>query len=126
LGINKKQWKAQILFFPTEAPLLSSKLKKFWSKAGLKTANIYAYENRTVKSENGVCILYINSTTLAEVFYKIYEYCRKLALKNAECAADFFRGVSRGDLGIHGARGRISSITFSTEQREDVQYYGAI
>jgi predicted transcriptional regulator len=115
-GLPTSAWKCQVLH-----PEPNARLIDVWSDAGVNKENITLYRNQTVRTSSGVCIIYISNSTLAEVFYQIYERCLKLAPNDPRTALEFFRGVSRGDIGISKRH-----ITFSTELKEDVELVAKI
>ncbi len=117
LNIQKSEWKAQILFPNLEE---NKNLIKFWSKLGLHESHIEIYRNKSVKSLHGVCILNIYNSTLAEVVYHLMQHLIKKSLQSKENALNFFRGLSRGDLGV-SPKG--NSIEFSTENKENVLFF---
>ena len=118
--IKKDAWDCQILF-PKTSPNLINKLKCFWSKQGINKNNIKVYKNESVRAEHGVCIVSISNSSLAEVFYQIYEFCKNIICNNKQYALSFFRGVSRGDIGIVK-----NCITFSTREKEDAELYAKV
>lgn len=120
--IKLKKWRCQILFPDVSAKSIN-RLISFWQKIGLSKDKIKVYKNETVKAENGVCIISISNSTLAEIFYQIFEFCKTLALQNKNYALSFFRGVSRGDIGV-SEKGR--HISFSTQEKEDVEFFRKI
>ncbi len=120
--IKFETWQCQILF-PDISINSIDKLKSFWQKIGLDKNKIKVYKNETVKAEHGVCIISISNSTLAEMFYQIFEFCKTLALQNKKYALSFFRGVSRGDIGISE---KSKSIFFSTQERDDVEFFQKI
>lgn len=120
--IEFRNWRCQILF-PNTSASSTNNLKSFWHKLGLNKDNIRVYQNKTVKAEHGVCIISINNSTLAEIFYQIFEFCKTLALQNNNYALSFFRGVSRGDIGISE---KSRSIFFSTQEKSDVDFFEKI
>jgi len=117
LNIPKKEWKAQILH-PNFNQI--SNLTKLWSKLGVSKERIKIIENKTVLAKQGVCILYITNSTLAEIICILIKYLEKESLKSKENALNFFRGLSRGDLGVsHKDR----SIKFSTESKKNAIFF---
>ncbi len=115
LNISKKEWNVQILHPDPEESLI-----KFWSKLSLTKDKIRLIRNKTVKSQYGVCILSIYSSALAESFHHIMGYLEKESLKYKEKALHFFRGLSRGDIGVSWKDG---SIKFSTESKENALFF---
>ena len=117
--ITKDEWNIQILF-PENDEESIQKLKEKWSSIGLAKDKIKIIKNQTVKAEFGVCILNIFNSTLAETIHYIFEQCKKEALKNKRNAIKFFRGLSRGDIGV-GKNQRM--ISFSTESKENAIFF---
>jgi hypothetical protein len=125
-GIKITDWSVQILF-PNKNDKTTESLKNYWSRYGFRKKRIFVYGNKTVKAEHGVCLIYIQNSTLAEIFFKIYEKCKELAPLNKENALDFFRGLSRGDLGVSVRKNKeIKSITYSTDKKSDVELFNKI
>lgn len=114
LGIKNDEWKVQILHSKTNDDT-KMMLKKYWSQVGFTINNISIIRNETVSAEYGVCVMNINNSTLAEVFYHLMEYCRSIALDSKENCIKIFRGFSRGDMGVTS-----KSITFDSMNKEDV------
>ncbi len=122
---NKKQWVCQILSSDDSSTNIEF-LKQFWSKKGFEIKKILVHKNNSVKAPYGVCMASIIGVSFAEIFYQIYEKCKILAVRNRDSALEFFRGVSRGDIGVSNRGGKIHSITFSTEDKKDVEYFKKI
>jgi len=117
LSINKDLWKIQILF-PKKDEKTIKELKSYWSDSGIPRKNIHVIKNTKISASYGVCILNIYNSTLAEVFYYIMDYCKKLALNSKKFAIETFRGLSRGDIGVSH-----NSISFSTESENNVLFF---
>ncbi len=126
LGIRKAEWGAQILFPKSDEETVSG-LRLWWVGAGLKPKNIRVCENRTVAAENGVCLLLIYNSTLAEVFHHIMEQAEEKMFDKEEYCWEFFRGLSRGDLGVTmKPNGIVKAITFTTENEENMRLFQAV
>jgi DNA-binding MarR family transcriptional regulator len=112
------EWNAQILY--NENKIEISSLLNYWSRLGFKKDKISFVKNNSVNSYFGICILNIYNSTLAEVIYHINEECARLALSSKKNAISFFRGLSRGDLGI----GKNSNyVGFTTESEENIRFF---
>tara|TARA_Y100000310_G_scaffold111103_2_gene109507 strand:- start:2124 stop:3545 length:1422 start_codon:yes stop_codon:yes gene_type:complete len=117
LNIPKSKWKTQILF-PTLKE--NKNLIDFWSNLGLREDSIKVHRNETAKSQHGVCILNIFNSTLAETTYHLMQYITKQSLTSKKNALNFFRGLSRGDMGVSKTR---TFIDFSTESKENAFFF---
>ena len=117
LNISKKEWNVQILFSNSAK---NENLIKFWSNVGLSGDKIKLIENKTVLAKEGVCILNIYNSTLAETIHHLMEHLEKESLKSKENALHFFRGLSRGYWGVSRKE---RSIKFSTENEKNVLFF---
>jgi hypothetical protein len=100
----------------------SNRIREYWQATGIDKNRISIVENSTTNEETGVCILNIYNSTLAEIVYFINEECEKIALTNKSFAASFFRGFSRGDLGIsRSTKNRV--IDFTTNNEENALFF---
>lgn len=122
LGVDRKIWKAQILFPNKDARTVQT-LKSYWSQAGLDTQKISVVKNRKIGAKQGVCILNIQSAVLAEVFDYIFQHCKSLATSSPQYALQFFRGLSRGDISVIIRRESLIGINFSTESSENISIF---
>jgi hypothetical protein len=121
LNINKKEWNAQILFPKTDK---IKDLKKYWSDSGIKSNKISVVKNEKILAKQGVCILSIYGSTLAEVFNSLFEYSKKMCLQSFENSLNMFRGFSRGDMGItHGKNGALKVISVTTENESNIKLF---
>ena len=120
LGIQKSEWFVQVLYPKDDLKSLKN-VKSYWSSFGLSKEKIKIVKNIKTNEKCGVCILNIYNSSLAESFYYIAEECQELALQSKNNAIRFFRGLSRGDLGI----GKTShqTISFSTESEENAFFF---
>ena len=118
--IPKDTWGLQVL-----CKKKSSKLITYWAGLGLDKEKIHLYKNRSISAPNGVGILFLSGTTFAEVFYELMMYCKKLSLEEEQNALSFFRGISRGDIGILHRRenGFLSVVNYSTGNRADADFF---
>jgi predicted transcriptional regulator len=114
MEIKANEWKVQILY-PKNDEKTKIGLKKHWSKIGFFPDNISIIKNNTVSAKYGVCIVNVNNSTLAEVFYHLIEYCRSIVLNSRENCIRVLRGFSRGDVGISS-----KTITFDSGNKKDV------
>ena len=120
LQISKKEWNVQILF----PDLKNSKLLiGFWSRLGLSKDKIKLIKNKKVSAKNGVCILNIYSSALAETIYHMMSYLEKESLNSKENALHFFRGLSRGDVGVAS---KTCITTLSTENEKNDLFFKKI
>lgn len=119
-GIPKDAWSLQVL-----CKRKSSKLVTYWSGLGFNKKKIRLFKNKTVSASRGVGILSLYGTTLAEVFYELMIYCEKLAVEEEQNALSFFRGISRGDIGIlHRKRkGFLGAVNYSVRDRVDADFF---
>jgi len=103
----------------------SSKLITYWSRLGFNRKKIRLCENTTVSAPYGVGILFLYGTTFAEVFYELMTYCKKLALMEEQNSLSFFRGISRGDIGVlhRKENGFLSAVNYSTGDRADADFF---
>jgi hypothetical protein len=120
LKIRKEEWFAQVLY-PNDDFSSVNHIKNYWSSVGLKRSKINVVKNEKTNAESGVCILNIYNSSLAESFYYIAAECQKLSLKSKTNAIQFFRGLSRGDLGVGNMKNH--TITFSTESEENALFF---
>jgi predicted transcriptional regulator len=117
-GIEKSDWTVQILH-----PNPSERIKKIWSKQGFVYSKIRIYKNPSVKAPHGVALLQIYGTTIAEVFQSLLGFAESKSIKSKAHAISFFRGITRGDVGVIRKKGRISSINFSAATEEDAHFF---
>jgi len=119
-GVSKDSWDLQVL-----CKRKSSKLIAYWSQLGFKSEKIRLYENTTVSAPHGVSILFLYGTTFAEVFYELMTCCKKLALREEQNSLSFFRGISRGDIGVlhRKENGFLSAVNYSTGDRADADFF---
>lgn len=120
LGIRKEEWFVQILF-PRDDLDSINKMKDYWSSFGLVKDKIKLVKNTKTNDKCGVCILNIYNSSLAESFYYIAQECRRKSLESKKNAIQFFRGLSRGDLGI--GKSQNQTVTFSTESKENALFF---
>jgi hypothetical protein len=116
LHIRKSEWNAQILY-PVKG---SSTIQRYWSSIGISEQKISVIYNPKTNMKSGVCILNIYNSSLAESLYYIFKKCRELALQSKKYAMSFFRGLSRGDMGI--GENFKGTITFTTESKENALF----
>jgi len=114
IGIKTNEWKVQILY-PRNNKSTKTILKKYWSRVGFLPDRISVIKNKTVSAKYGVCIVNISSSTLAEVFYHLMEYCKNIVLNSRENYIKTLRGFSRGDVGI-----TTTAISFDSGSKKDV------
>jgi predicted transcriptional regulator len=119
-GFSKKDFRLQILHNKTQDVEL---LRDFWLSRGFFQDKVNLYENETVKSEKGVCLLAISGVVIGELFHELLEIAKRLAVRNKQNALRFFRGLSRGDIGISASRGKIGSISYTTENHENAVFF---
>jgi predicted transcriptional regulator len=117
LDIKKIEWNVQILYSKEDI----ERIVYYWSSFGLSKDKIKAIKNPTTNDHYGVCILNIYNSSLAESFYYIAEDCQRRSLLNKKDAICFFRGISRGDLGI--GKTREKTISFTTESKENATFF---
>lgn len=116
--IPKEQWTVHVLFPSLKG---SKRLIDFWSKIGLFKNKITVYRNKRVSAQYGVCIINIFGSSLAETIYHLMNYLKKEALKSKENALNFFRGLSRGDIGVSK-----KIVSLSTENEENALFFRRI
>lgn len=117
-NIPKEQWTVHILFPSSKE---SERLIGFWSGIGLSKRKITVHRNKKISAQYGVCILNIFGSSLSETIYNLMNHLKKEALKSKENALNFFRGLSRGDIGVSK-----NVITLSTENEDNALYFRKI
>lgn len=122
--IKKSEWNAQILS-SNKTKGFQDSLKEYWSSIGLQKDKIKVINNGIVNDKYGVCLVNIYNSTLAETVYEIFRYCKKVALKNKENSLKFFRGLSRGDIGVSVNYNR-NILTFTTNTKENMEFFQKI
>lgn len=123
-GFSLKDIKLQILHNPSNDPIA---ILNFWISKGFSKGNIKLYVNNTVKSQTGVCLLILQGVTLGELFYELLRIATKLALKSKDNACRFFRGLSRGDIGIISTNRwnshNLACVNYTSGYLEDVKLF---
>ncbi|GEM_PF-2633903 len=122
-GFSRKDFGVQILH---NAAQDKASLRTFWLSYGFSEDKLKFYENKTVKSERGICLLAITGTVIGELFYELLEIAKRLAPKNRQYALRFFRGLSRGDIGISRRKNSMGNISYTTENGENALLFRKI
>jgi len=117
--IKKSEWKVKI--FHSQAKQKEKNLLRFWSQFGFLQENIKVYQSDKISSPYGACEPYINSIVLGEIFYELIKYAKNMALKNKRHSISFFRGLSRGDMGVSSAK-RLQ-IAFTNKMKSDILFF---
>lgn len=120
LKIPKGKWSSQILY-PSDNEQSKDKVLACWSAIGISKEKMTLVKNIKINNLTGVCILNIYNSSLAEAFYHLMEECQKRALASKDNAILFFRGISRGDLGVDKTDGQ--SVSFSTDSQENALFF---
>lgn len=124
-GIQKSGWSAQILS-SNKTDGIQGSLKEYWRSIGLQKEKINVIKNELVNDKHGVCLISIYSSTLAETMYELFQYCKQLALNNKENSLRFFRGLSRGDMGVSSIRNKQNILNFSTDTKNNIIFFNKI
>ncbi|HIH30934.1 TPA: hypothetical protein HA243_06060 [Candidatus Micrarchaeota archaeon] len=122
-GFSKKDFSVKILHNETQNQEL---LKEFWSSHDFSEDKINFYENNSVKSEKGICLLTINGVAIGELFYELLKIAKRLATSNKHHALSFFRGLSRGDICVSKRGGSVANISYTTENQENAIFFRKI
>ncbi len=123
LGIKRSAWSVQILY-PKNDQKNVKKVKNYWLNVGFLPEKLEIYQNEKTNDFCGVCIINIYNSSLAETFYYLAKYCQERALESEVFAEDFFRGLSRGDLGVSSSKTDV--ISFTTESLQNMKYFKSL
>ncbi len=118
-GFTKNEFRLQILHNEKQKVDV---LRRYWG-LNFPKERIRFYLNNTVKSEKGICILSVIGTTAGELFYELLKIAERMAATKDDYAVSFFRGLSRGDLGVSRSGGLIGGVNFTSEKREGTELF---
>ena len=119
--IKKLEWSTQILLRNYDEKLQES-IVQHWSNAGLEKDKINIINNGAVNDKLGVCLINIYNSSLAEVIYEIFQHCKKMVLENQDNSLKFFRGLSRGDLGVTISNKR-NTVSFTNNSKDNITFF---
>ncbi len=122
-GFSKRDFRLQILHNERQD---KKELHGFWASRGFTHGRISLYENKTVRVEKGMCLLIVGGATAGELFHEMLKLAKKLLLRKKEYSLRFFRGLSRGDIGISKNGDRMGSINYTTENQESATLFKRI
>lgn len=122
--IKKSEWSAQILI-RNKSSQNQDYLKNYWMNSGLQKEKINIINNNLVNDKYGVCIVNIFGSTLAETMYEIFQRCKVMALTNKKYSLRFFRGLSRGDMGVSVIHKK-NLLTFTADSEESILFFKKI
>ena len=123
-GIRKSEWDVQILLRNYNKEI-HSYIVNYWADSGLEKEKIKIINNNLVNGKFGVCLVNIYNSTLAETMYEVFMHCKSKALKNKKYSLSFFRGLSRGDMGVSITHKK-NLLTFTTEKEENITFFTRI
>ena len=123
-GIKKSEWSVQILLRDYNEQN-KDYIVKHWINAELEKENIKIIENSLVNDKFGVCLVNIYNSSLAETIYEVFQHCKQMALENPDNSLKFFRGLSRGDLGVT-IKGSGNTISFTNKSKDNILLFKEI
>jgi hypothetical protein len=123
-NIKKSEWSAQILLRNYDMKN-RERIVQYWANAGLGKDKIKIINNNLVNDKLGVCLVNIYNSSLAEAIYEVFQHCKQMALENHDNSLKFFRGLSRGDMGVSITHKK-NLITFTARNQEDILFFKKI